>query len=537
MTSRRIRKKQSDYLNIRSRAISLNSKRREDVSRQTDVADLTASSSLAGSILSTPYNLQTIATLYEQSNVLRQCVNAMVTNITLFGKRIVPITKDTKISEPERKLLQSFIDSPNPEESLSTLDAKKVEQYEKYGFGFYEVIRNRAGKPSLIRHAKSLNMRLLKKDTEPQKVTYSIVRGGSRSQITEWKRFRRYVQVIGVNKVYFKEFGDPRKMSYKTGEYSAVPKGEEATELLHCRQNSEDAYGLPRWIAQLPNILGSREAEEVNLRYFEDNTVPPMILSIAGGRLTRASFNQLRALLESHGLGRERQNQILLIEAVPEVADLEGKGTVSIKIDKLTDSRQSDGLFKDYDQSNITKVRSSFRLPPVILGLSQDVTFATANVSAYLAETQVFQPERFLHDEFFNKNFVNHPKGLDLKTCKLQSKGPSLTNPEQIIKMMTAVNVMGGLTPRKVIDIINDTMGFNIKQYPEPSISEEVDEWYDWMDTPMPIAQRQAMGLARTQQTGEGGNTQDGQQLKDQTIKDTEQSGAVEPQPVEHGQE
>lgn len=860
---------------------------REDISRQSEddvIYGLDANGATA--IIATPYDLHSIAIIYEKSNILPQCVGAMVTNIASNGYKTVSITEEEKdnIDEGEKNLLNSFIKVANPEESLVSIYKKVVHQYEKYGFSFIEIIRNRKNKPSLIRHCKSPGIRLTKKTGEPVVISTTVIRGGTRSVVKEKKYFRKYIQEAGGSKTYFKEFGDSRRMSYKSGKYETkeapIPKGEEATELLHRRQFSEDPYGIPRWISQLPSILGSREAEEVNLRYFEDNTVPPMILSVAGGRLTRTSFTELQELLQKQGVGKDRQNKIILIEAVPEVADIDGKGSVQLKIDKLSDARQSDGLFKEYDEANMAKVRSSFRLPPVVLGQSQDVTFAcydeetetltdngwvgidewkdgfkiacydessrtirykepdngilvyevsnvsmysirsqqqdmlitpehrilsatkkegtwgvdpienvakrhrsyfrttgkydgalslkntvfevpdsnyhggvaaldspigsmpsslfvewlgyyladgsiaqngnairigakkvrkvirfaslheeledlgfrvrvseesagtyfnvshkgmaqwfknnagqgseekqiprkvyeygvdhlqtlfdsmmfcdgswdnrpgrssgaystvsvkladdfqelsvllglrtvlridrpgsfginpvyrvllserdtcqihsnkhisrtsysgrvycfsvptgvfitrrkgkiafqgnTANVSVYLAEVQVFRPERADHDEWFNMNFVNNPKGLNLKTVKLESRGPSNTNPDQLVKTLTATNVMGGITPRSSIDAINETFSLNLPQYPE----KEEEGYETWMD--MPLALGQKILMAATQQTGEGENDDDDQDKKDQDIKDREKDGETNPEPVEHGQE
>ena len=118
--------------------------------------------------------------------------------------------------------------------------------------------------------------------------------------------------------------------------------------------------------------------------------------------------------------------------------------------------------------------------------LSQDVTFATANVSAFIAEMQVFQPERACHDDWFNNTFVNHELGLNLKTVKIESRGPSITTPQDVVKAMTAANVMGALTPRSAIDLINEQMMVNMPQYPEP----ETDDWMPWMDQPLALSLR-----------------------------------------------
>lgn len=254
-----------------------------------------------------------------------------------------------------------------------------------------------------------------------------------------------------------------------------------------------------------------------------------MIMTVAGGRLTRSSFMELKTLLERQGVGAERQNKILLLEAVPEITDLEGKGSVQLKIEKLTDARPSDGLFKEYDDANQAKVRSSFRLPPVVLGQSQDVTFATANVSAYLAETQVFQPERGAHDEFLNKRIVNHPLGLNIKTCKLESRGPAITNPEEVVKSLTALNVMGAVTPRNAITIANESLLLSIPQLPEKG----AEGYEEWMDQPMQLALKTA---GPAQQTGEGKSPEE-QGSKDQDIKDREKEGEVKPEAVENGKQ
>jgi len=507
---------------------------RNDTSRQVRPEDTFQDAVIAEKVLQTPYPMDVLATIREQSNILPQCIEAMVTNIAKYGFRIAPIAEGATIDSDEEELLKSFCASANTEESLSTVHSSTVDDYEHYGFGFYEVIRNQKGEVSLIKNLPSFNTRLTKKDETLVTVRKDVYRGGKRSTVIERRRFRKYVQVIGTTKVYFKEMGDPRDMDYRTGEYARqgrIAAKNRATEVMHRRQRSEDGYGVPRWIAQLPSIFGSREAEEVNLRYFEDNTVPPMMISVAGGRLTRESYEKLNKLLAAKGVGKDRQNQIILVEAIPESSGLEEKGSISLKVDKLTDARQSDGLFSDYDDANIAKIRSSFRLPPVAVGMSENTTFASAQVSAYISETQVYLPERMGHDEFLNKNLVNHPNGLNLKTCKLESKGPTVTNPDQIVRTLTAVNVMGGVTPRSSIDMVNETLQLSLPQYPEPN----TEGWEEWMDMPMPLSQK-VMGA--TQQTGEGDDP-DMQGSKDTDIKDREKDGetGVGEEAVEHGKE
>lgn len=511
------------------------SARRADTSRQVD-PDYARAAVGSTAPLSHPYDIVSLVKLYDTSNMLRQCIAAYVTNIAMCGFEVVQADKNTPIDQDEADELQSFIDSCNSEESMIALHSKVVEDYEKTGYAFVEAIRDKAGRVSILRHARSIITHVCPRNPEAVPVQYDVRRGKRTALVTEMRTFRIYMQQEGGKIVYFKEFGDPRRLSCKTGLFHSkdtpVAREEEATELIHVRQNSEDAYGTPRWVNQLPSILGSREAEEVNLRYFEDNTVPPMILSVAGGRLTGQSFRELKQLLNQQNVGKERQNKILLVEAVPERESIDDKGTVSLKVDKLTDARPSDGLFKEYDESNQAKIRSSFRLPPASVGLSQDVTFATANVSQFIAETQVYAPERARHDEFYNKRFVNHPSGLNLKTVCLRSKTPAITNPEALIKSLTALNVMGAITPRTALDAANKILQIDLPAYPE----KEEDGYEEWMDKPIIFSAKGDSGNTGID-PAKTGNTHDGQAVKTPEVKDTEDEGDTGMDKPEHGQE
>lgn len=497
---------------------------RADVSRQVEKENPFGTTSALTAPLSPPYDPDFLYKCKTISNMLQQCITAYVTNIAQYGYEVVPITPHAEIDENERQELLSFIDAPNIDESLASLNSKCVEDYETFGYEYIEVIRDRRERVSLLRHMLASTVRLMPKDGEEDavEVSYQLFRGGRTVTVREMKTFRRYVQVVHGKFRYFKEMGDPRNLDYVTGKYETkdypVPPERRATEVLHRRQYSDEPYGIPRWINQLPNILGSREAEECNLRYFEDNTIPPIVLSVSGGRLTGESYRELKRAVGTSG--KDKQHRVMLIEAIAEREGLDDKGTVDVKVDKLTDARQSDGLFKAYDEGNQSKVRSAFRLAGVHVGMSEEHTYATANTSTFLVETQVFAPERAMRDEYLNKRLINAPEGLGLRTCKLQSRVPPITNSETIIKTMTALNVMGGLTPRMANAAADGLLQMDIPDY--PMRGEEGYE--DWMDRPIQFVTR-------------GIKSQTGQEAKDDDVKDTEETGDTSMSVPEHGEE
>lgn len=508
---------------VRMSVRSITSKR-ADTARQIESTDEFFGIASARAILNPPYDPYVINNLYDRSNILRQCVEAKVTNVASYGWEIVKASEDTEIDENERQELQSFIDRANSDESLTTVHGHLVNNFERFGYGFHEIIRDKAGRISIIRHMKSLLTRLNVKHPDPVLVVYDIARGKRTSNIKEYRKFRTYVQINMGTLVYFKEFGDPRRLNFRSGQFETadVPVSDEdlATEVLHFKQISDDSYGVPRWIAQIPSILGSRESEEGNFRYFEDNTVPPMMLLIGGGRITNDSYNELQRQL-NEGVGQDRQHKILLVEAVPESTGLDDKGTVDIKVEKLTNARQSDGLFGEYDNANQGKIMSSFRLGPILVGKSQDVNYSTANTSQFIAETQVFAPDRAFFDEIYNNKIVSSPFGLNLKTVALRSKAPSITNPETLVKSLTAANVMGAVTPRSAVASLNKIIQIELPQYPEAGDQEHEE----WMDQPIQLT------VAMKNQVLQGATSQQDKQIQHPD------DGEVGFRPPEHGQE
>lgn len=504
---------------VRATAIGSNVAR-QDTSRQIAQEDIFTSIGSAAPLIP-PYKPEFLYDCTERSNMLRPCISALVTNVGLSGMGVVKTEFAADIDKTEKEELLSFLESPNSEESFASIHGKIVDDYETYGYAFMEVVRDRTGRVSILRHMRAIDTRLMPKDDRAAPVTYTIRRGSREVPVIEYRAFRRFVQIVSGRFRYFKELGDPRDLNMVTGEYAdqgTLPMDSAATEVLHIKQTSNEPYGVPRWINQLPSILGSREAEECNLRYFEDNTVPPMILSVAGGRLTKQSYRELRELLHKQGVGADRQNKILLIEAVPERESLEDRGTVSLRVDKLADTRQSDGLFKDYDEANQAKIRASFRLPPVAVGASQEQNFATARVSAYITESQVYLPLRNMFDEIYNKRLFNSPLGLGLKTCRVQSQVPLTSDPDTLIKSFTALNVMGALTPREANRLGNQVLQLDLTPYPEVGS----EGWEPWMDAPILLATK-------------GVSPDAAQNAKDAQTKSVEATGTVSPQQPENG--
>jgi PBSX family phage portal protein len=312
-----------------------------------------------------------------------------------------------------------------------------------------------------------------------------LKRDGKLLKVTLHKQYRRFVQQVGSRLVYFKEFGDPRVIDPQTGlENTTLPLDAQATEIFHFSLYSPGSpYGIPRWIGNLPAIMGTRESELTNLQFFKDNAIPAMAILVSGGALTNDTINNI----ENHfttSKGRGSMNRVMVLEAEgdPVAATVEGQvPPPRLDIKPLTSQRQTDGLFKDYEEANEKKIRASFRLPPLFVGRSDDYTHATADASMVMADAQVFGPERNKEDDIWNANFLSID-GMPLSFWRIRTNPPRLVSADSVLKALETLDDLGAVTPNIAIGIANEL--FDLALTP---ISTE------WGNYPFPLVMQLAL--------------------------------------------
>lgn len=469
-----------------------------------------------------PYEPESLVMLFEHSNALRSNVDSYVTNIESFGYRFEPTLDldgadaDAKIADAmflealhkagdselaqaadpgpeqvenkkteirhamrlEKARLEQFVEGSVPESSLVDLREKSRVDYEVTGNAYWEVLRNVKGDVSQFAYLPAHSIRLL----PIQPVTIEVrarqrVSALSTEFTTKKRRFRSFVQMVCNRIVFFKEFGDPRSLNALTGRYydsDEAMKADDAeatvaTEIVHFRIHSpRTPYGVPRWMGNLLAVLGSRAAEEVNYLYFDNKAIPPIAVLVSGGKLAQGSKDKLESYIKDHIKGKENFHRILILEAVGSNASqtpgMPDTGRTRIEIEKLTDQQQSDGLFQDYDERNIDKLGSSFRLPRLVRGDVRDFNRATAEASLEFAEMQVFQPERNRFDDFVNRQILPQ---MGVRFWKFVSNTPVSKDPATLTEMICKLLVAGSITPEESRELARDVFNRELKKIDE----------------------------------------------------------------------
>jgi PBSX family phage portal protein len=417
-------------------------------------------SSVSNVVLQPPYEPKMLTHLVAHNNVLAQCIETMEVNIDGTGYEFISVEEGKEGDMAEKEALEAFFDEPYPGKGFIQIRRKLRRDMESTGYGFLEALRNLAGDLVGIRNLESYSMRFVKLD-DPVLVTKTIMRGGKEVELQMYERERRFMQRVGNTNLYYREFGTTRQLDKFTGEWetasNVIPPERRATELIYFDVNPDTRgpYSVPRWINQLPSVVGSRKAEEQNLEFFDAGGMPPAIIFVQGGTLAKDASDQLRAYLSGKNKNR---NRAVVVEAQSSSGSLESAGNVQVRVERFGAERANDAMYANYDQTAEEHIRIGFRLPPMFLGRAQDYNFATAVVSYMVAEEQVFKPERVEFDERINKTIL---KALGIRTWELRSKPITLKTVED--KMKALQLIADKVDGRDLVKEVNSIAGTDLK--------------------------------------------------------------------------
>ncbi len=389
------------------------------------------------------------------------------------------------IDPKEKQIAQSFFDEPYPGTSFIQIRRQLRRELEGVGYGFLEVLRNPLGDVVAMRPIQTHNVRLVKLDA-PVMVQKTVQRAGVDVQLSLWLRERRYAQRVALKQlVYYREYGATRNIDRNNGQWEVLPgddnadgkpvnivaPGDRGTELLMfgIHPDITTPYFLPRWINQMPSVVGSRKAEEQNLEFFDAGGMPPAIIFVQGGTLAKDAADQLRNYLSGKNKTKFRA---VVVEAQSSSGSLEAAGTVQVKVERFGAEKAMDAMYKNYDETAGEHVRMGFRIPPLFLGKAADYNFATAVTAYMVAEEQVFQPERTKFDEIINTTII---KALGLKTLQIKSLPITLTDAANQLKALEIVKDRA--TPDSYVDEINKATGMDLEVsvLPQPDRVSEAD--------------------------------------------------------------
>lgn len=421
------------------------------------------------SLIAPPIAPERLERLVSENNAVEPCIAAMTTNISCTNFELVPadgseaeLTEDQK---EERKGLMDFFKESAPRTSFLQVRKKLRRDLHTTGNSYMVIERSALGDLAFAKRAPAKSMRIIKLD-EPVPVKVTTRRNGKEVVFTTMRAERRFVQKVGTKLVYYKEYGASRDLDRTTGEWAkegvSLPANRRAHEVIHDKdiEDVKSPYGMPRWITQLPSVLGSRMAEEHNLAYFQSGGVPPVMVFITGGMVSEQVATAIKGYLD--GTSKDKQRGIAV--EVPSSGNLDNERPAQVTVEKFG-TQDADSTFENYDEKNEERIRRAFRLPGIFLGMADSYNFATAHASYVVAEAQVFAPERDEEDERINMTLMREldPDGewefksnpLSVQDVNLQLKALTMLATVRgvgVADLVKAISAAGGLE----IDVAED---------------------------------------------------------------------------------
>jgi capsid portal protein len=359
----------------------------------------------AGEFVPPKYKPDIWAQAPAQNTRLARCIRSFARNTVGLGWHIEPlhpVTPDTPEEEKreiawQTEALRTIFNFPNEKMPLTETAYLMKWDEEATGNGYWEVVRNNAGKITRIYHAPAVTMRkrVMKGEGDGLTAIYG------------------FIQIRGNQKRYFKEFGDKRVMNAKTGKWhdgeSSLPPEDRATEIVPflIYDPTSSYYGAPRYVPSSTAIAGNRQSALRNVTFFENDAVPRMALLVSGGRLTQESTQQIEDFMRGKGKGGGDQvHRVMIIQVEPSKIGFQQQNKTMVELKPLTVGVTEDASFQTYRAANDEEVREVFGLAPVFFS-TENVNKASAAVSREITNEQEFEPDRLAKEYIINQTIVS----------------------------------------------------------------------------------------------------------------------------------
>lgn len=329
-----------------------------------------------------PYDLDTLASLYNECSILRAVIDSRVMNTVGLGidwcttaksrkliqKAVGDAVKGDKVRsklQNEQDRLNDLLDSFNEEQSFMETMIRIWLDVLTTGNGYMEIGRTNGGKVGYIGHVPSTTVRVRR------------LRDG----------FVQHVLNIGT---FFKQFG--------TDTEDPLFGDPNPNEMIHFKMYSPTStyYGVPPSVSALSAIIGDKFAKEYNIDYFENKAIPRYAIILKGVKLSEKSKRELINYFRNEVKGK---NHGTLVVPLPATI---GPNGADIKFEKLEADIQ-DSSFDQYRAANRDEIISAYRLPPTKVGVYTNANLAISRDADKTFKAQVLGPDQTLVEKKLNK--------------------------------------------------------------------------------------------------------------------------------------
>lgn len=371
------------------------------------------------------------------------------------------------------------------EELLNRTDMNRGE----FGFCGWQIIRDPfTGMPIRAQLVEALHLR----HTIPDKVPVPVphFRRISKIHYEEVRVERRFRRLLVRNHVgqmiWFKQFGDPRVMSDKTGllypdikTFEAAQKGlnpmahefitaKPANEILFFDEYAagSNGYGLPPWHGAAPGVQATRLAWELIVDDLANGKIPRGLLSIVDGEVGDEVAEALKEFFREGG--KNNRNRLAILRFfTAKMQQVAGAGRASAEFTDLSGSQNLDAIHPNMRADVENLVGESFGNPPILRGATKDVQNKAVSTDARkVAEELRYVPRRRQWEYLINQAFV---RPLGIKFWRFKLKAPRQIDVKEWGMPLAKLVEQNVLRPEEARMAAGEMFGLNLEPDAHPS--------------------------------------------------------------------
>lgn len=324
-------------------------------------------------VVEPPYNIELLASLFEENPIHNAAVSARVANTVGLGfewadsKKAKKMIEDASGKEDSAKRVRTKLDKEaeklevlfeefNSEDTFTDILTKVWIDVLTTGNGYIEVGRNLRGEIGYVGHVPSYLVRVRRK------------RDG-------------FVQRAQNQFIFFRNFQDQETSN-------PVAEDQNPNEIIHLKlyTPTNNYYGVPPIVSAMSAIIGDKYAKEYNIDFFENKSIPRYAIILKGAKLSNKSKQEFINYFKNEVKGNNHGTLVIPLPAVL------GKD-VDIKFEKLENTIQ-DASFDKYRKSNRDDIIIADRVPAPKIGIYDDANLAVARDADKTFKMQVVGPDQ-----------------------------------------------------------------------------------------------------------------------------------------------
>lgn len=422
-----------------------------------------------------------------------------------FDKKLKKLKEE---KEDELDYLINFFENCHPKETWIQIKKKLRDDFERIGYSAIEIVRNRSTqRPIEMGHIPAVDLRMTSLENP---IEGAVLKRINQIEIVEERRpvrYRKYVQSLGQTGrfIWFKDFGDQRIMDRNNGKYvgeyiynptsksydrifwnnpihkNPIPEAQfkkqnprfvEANEVIYRTLYNAigTPYGVPRWFGSLTLVQGLISMEEHNALFFDNNTIPRLLLMVSDGSFKKNSIRSIRNSFDKTK-GRGNKDSVIFLEAESQnrSRNFANTGKPVITIEKLNEAIPNDASHSKYSSQGIIKVLGQWRLPPGLIGQETQPTKQSMTSNKVMAEEQIFQPERADQDDVYNKTLM---MALRINHWYYQSNNPPIADNLEMAQVLSILGKAGFISVGEARHEVSMILNRPVEDFSDSKLTE-----------------------------------------------------------------